>query len=609
MALGNSWVNVASGTFTSGGATLVYYIDAKLNSQSVANNSSTIATRARTKFTGYVMGGAGYSMSCTGCTTDSGNGVIYYNNPVYTNNQTYHTYEQTVLTGTTTVTHNADGTKSFSMSGACSNTYLGMNITVSGSVALPTIPRASKPTVSTNPLTIGDTQVISTNRASTSFTHRITIEMGGYLQMYTDVGASVSWLADPELLMPYMDESYERTMTVTCVTYNGSTSIGTQSTTFKLRVDTSTYKPVIGSATLTDSNAVTSSLETSGTFIKGKSNLVAQIPLSVNSTTYGDTLKSARVVYGDTVTDYTLTNPIETITFNAVADATTMVVTATDNRGYSVSKSVTVNVLDYSDISPISVSYKRVTQNNVESETGEYIRYIIEATAFLGSFGQQTNTITVKSRSKAAIVPSYNPLVTEQTVTTSGNGMDRITITGVSQGTYDSTGQFDVQFVLEDLLSTVTLEPMRVHEGVPVYAWGKDFFEVFGSFHTHDREDTTEYLSYGLDYNDTKSDVLAYTHGYITSSGQVAVLFVPFTMLPLDPEITSLLCSVRSADGSYLGGNNNTNLKSQVESITALKEQSALRILLRNTSGYGITNNTPLCGEVTISYRRKENNA
>lgn len=489
--LGTSWTTIGSGSFSSGGATLTYYIEAKLNSQSVAGNTSSISTRARTVFSGYSMSSYNVHMSCTGCTPyDGNNSTIYYFGT------------KVVLEGGVTVAHNSDGTGSLSMSGACTGN-LGMNIRPSGSINLPAIPRASKPTVSSNPLTIGQTQVISTNRASTSFTHQIVISMNGYTQTYTDVSTSVSWATDAETLMPHMD-TWQQTVTITCTTYNGSTQIGSaQTATFKLQMDTSVYKPVIGSVTKADTNAVTSALESSGTFIKDYSDLQLTIPLSINNTDYNCALYKATVIYNGQTSVYNLSGTSQTITFLARVSASTVTIKAMDNRGYEVTQTINLSLIEYQPISISSVSYVRVNTNDVESETGEYVRYTIVANAFLGSFGQVTNQITVKSESKAASASSYDPQVIEKTVTTSGSGNAQTTITGVTVGTYSPSSQFDIIFTLTDALSSATAVSLRIHEGIPVYAWGEHWFDIFGELHIHNRDDITEYttLSYkGYDW-------------------------------------------------------------------------------------------------------------
>lgn len=486
MALGTSWTTIGQGSQTINDATLTYYIEAKLSSQSIANNTSTINTRARTVFSGYYMRSYGYSFSCTGCTTKSGTGLYSFTT-------------ETVLTGSVTVSHSSTGTGTLSMSGSCVGSGLGLSISASGSIALPTIPRASTPTFSSDPLTIGSTQTITTNRASSSFTHTIKIEIGDYSTTISNVGASTTWAASASELMQYMD-AYQKTVSVTCTTYSGTTSLGTKTTTFVLQVDTSVYKPVIGTATLSDTNATTTALETSGTFIKGYSVLSAVIPLSVNDTGYGSELASATVTLGSTSTSYSLSGTSASITFTGSVSTSSLVISVTDNRGYTVTSTVTLTVLDYSPVTINTITTERVNSNGVPSETGEYVSYSIECTVFKGSFGQATNTVTVSTQSKAASATTYDASVTEQAVTTSGNGeVGQMTITGISVGQYTPSSQFDIMFTLTDALSSSTFASIRIHEGVPVFAWGEDHFDVYGELHIHDRDDVTDYISIGSD--------------------------------------------------------------------------------------------------------------
>lgn len=392
------------------------------------------------------------------------------------------------------VKHNADGT-------ATIRAYITGDRVVSGSIdtyvdlTLPTIPRASTATVSSNPLTIGNTQIITTNRASSAFTHTVAISMGEYSVTYTGVGASVSWITDTATLMPYMD-TWQKTVTIRTTTYSGSTNLGTTTTTFKLQVDTSIYKPVITFGSPTDTNATTSALESSGKFIKGYASLSQLVSVASNDTTYGDTVARLQVTLGATTQTVTINASSGSMTFTATVTTQTVTAVAVDNRGYSVTKTYTLDVFDYQPITISSVEVERVNQNGDPTETGVYLAYTIKGKVFQGNFGQASNSITVKTASKSASASSYDPDVTEQTVTPSGSGYADYTITGITVGTYSSSSQFDVIFKLTDALTTATSINVRVHEGIPVFAWGADHFDVYGSLHIHDREDVSQYVTF-----------------------------------------------------------------------------------------------------------------
>lgn len=396
------------------------------------------------------------------------------------------------------IAHNADGTCSITYT-ASGYRFNGTAFSESGTITLPTIPRASKATVSPNPLTVGNTLTINTNRASSSFTHTVVITVGDYSYTMTNVGDSASWNASELVMMPYMD-TWQKTGTVAVTTYNGSTQIGsTQTTTFTIQVDTTKYKPVISFGTFSDADSTTSALETAGTYIKGYSQLSVPVTARVNLNTYGETIRTLTVTLGNVTRTETINAESGTLSFLATVSTATLTATATDSRGYSVTKTRTLTLVDYEPITISSVEVERVNQNGDQTETGIYLFYKIKGKAFLGSFGQTVNTIRVATASKLASASSYGQWVVEQTVTTTGTGYADYEITGITVGTYSASTQYDVIFGLQDALSPASSGAVRVHEGVPVAAWGSDHFDVYGTFHIHDRDDVTKYVS--IDHN------------------------------------------------------------------------------------------------------------
>ena len=484
----NEWVVVGSASQTkpvdtSQGTvnfTLTYYLEAMLTSQSVALNQWSGKCRARVTRSGGQTYSSSMTASCTHCPNYSG--VV--------------TPEATLTTGTFTLYGNDAGESALHLVGSLTAVIGGFSISVDSWASAPTIPRSSKPTFSSDPLTIGQTQTITTNRASSSFTHTLKIDVGGYSETITGVGEFTTWTPSTATLMPYMD-TWQKNVTVTCTTYNGSTVIGSTTSSFTLQVDTSVYKPNITWGTATDTNATTSALETAGSFIKGFSNLQIQVTSAPNNTTYGDTVEKLVVALGNVSQQSAVGGLSVSVNFMANGITTaTLTATATDNRGYTVTETVTLTLLDYSSIQIQSVEHVRVNANDVETETGEYVRYTVKANAFLGSFGAVTNTITVTTQSKLASAGTYGSTVTEKTVTTSGSGVGEITITGITVGTYSPLAQFDIKFTLTDALSSATTaQPVRVHEGIPVVAWGADHFDVYGEFHVHNRNDVSDYMT------------------------------------------------------------------------------------------------------------------
>lgn len=601
MALGSNWTNIASGSFSMNGATLTFYIDAKLNSQSIANNTSTIGTRMRTELSaGGYMGGSGYSFSCTGCSNVSGSGVYWYST-------------ETIGTGSVTVSHNDDGTKTFSMSGTCTNTYLGMNISVSGSVVLPTIARASKPSVSAASLVLdgSDSVTINTNRKVSSFTHTLKIKIGSNTATFTDIGASYVFKPTPSIWMPYMTSS-EMTATVTCSTYSGSTKIGSDQTcTFKVKVDMRTYHPVVTSIVLTDTNSVTAAAtgQAQNTFIRGVSNLQASVTISVSDPNYVELAYASINVGSQEIEEYSLSGTSATLTFvcNGIT-ADSLLVTVEDTRGIATFEPIDLTIIPYEPISVKAVEVKRANNLGDPSETGSYLSYSVQIGCFEGSFGGSHNTFTLsykyrESGSSAAYTPGTN---SASYTSTEDGEVTTHTFAGLTGDEFASSKQYTLIFTITDMFSGVELE-LIVHEGLPVYAWGRDHFDIYGEHHLHDRSDPQNYLTYGISSEEEKTDARLAAYGFITSSGTRAVIYIPMTMLPVNPRIISLLVAMRLVTGGYLNGSEfaSATISSDTGSISINKAQSIMRLVLE-VSGYSSINNTPIAGEVRISYTVEE---
>ena len=518
------------------------------------------------------------------------------------------------LTGTVTVNHKDDGTlRGYAVSywtkgDDNSNTPTSGEI-ATASQALTSLARASIPTASKTSLTLNgtDSVVITTNRASSSFTHTLSFTLGGHTATVKNVGASYTWKPSVANWMPYMT-SKEQTVSVSCQTYSGSTKIGSaQSINFKIKVNTDEYKPVIGTITHEDTNddatTGTTRLETAGTYISGYSNISVSIPVHVNNSNYGSKLKSVVVTYNGVTKTYNTSATSTTITYTASKiTATSLKVTVTDSRGVTATKTVTLTLIPYNNPKITAVKVTRLNESSQPSETGTKLRYTINLNYFSGSFGKVNNSLTISRRYKTTSSSSYSSWNTAKTVTTSGTATYKTnqTITGELSDTFATNSQYDLQLRVVDELSNSVIY-VKVNEGLPVYAWGADHFDVYGEFHTHDRTNPNQYITYGIDSRDTKSGVNLAAFGFITSSGKNAYIFIPMTKLPVSPNITSLVVAMRIAGGGYLVGAD-TNLTSEISNVTVFKEQGLLQIVCTRDGGYGVTNNTPMAGKVNLTY-------
>lgn len=162
-------------------------------------------------------------------------------------------YIITLASGSSTITHDdSTGAGSFSVlvdiknsaadTGLNSGGYGPGNVYLSTTVSLPTIYRASVPTVCgvngglLGDITMGDTVYINTNRKSSSFTHTIkyTFNFVEGATIKTGVGASYAWKV-PDLAQ-YCVNTLSGKCTITCITYNGSTKVGEETCEVTLNV-------------------------------------------------------------------------------------------------------------------------------------------------------------------------------------------------------------------------------------------------------------------------------------------------------------------------------------------------------------------------------------
>lgn len=186
-----------------------------LSSQSIENNTSTIAwtLKGSGSASGWVMSGAFKAVI---------NGVTVYSSEPRIELRT----TTTVASGTTTIAHSSDGTKSFSLSCEAGIYTYTVSATTSGTHTLDTIPRASSINMSAG--TLGSASSIKITRASSSFTHTITYKFGTATGTITTktTSTTVSW-TPPLTLGNQIPNATSGTATLTCTTYNGSTSVGT----------------------------------------------------------------------------------------------------------------------------------------------------------------------------------------------------------------------------------------------------------------------------------------------------------------------------------------------------------------------------------------------
>ena len=252
--------------FSNSSGSLYLNVYVEQGSQNITANTSTVNWRMTVSRTG-----AYYTHNKQGDSTLSLNldgQNVHYSYPTWeTSGEEY-----TLASGSSTISHNADGTKTLSISCTFNpNNGLHGTITVSASLSLTTIPRSSS--VSVSPGVIGSSVTININRQSSSFKHTVRYDWAGKSgTIASNVDTSTSWTIPLDFAND-IPNSASGTGTIYVDTYSGSTKTGTQSTTLTASVPAN-VKPTFTGISLSDLNGAAQNLiPKADTFIQVISNI------------------------------------------------------------------------------------------------------------------------------------------------------------------------------------------------------------------------------------------------------------------------------------------------------------------------------------------------
>ena len=267
--------------FSNSSGSLYLNVYVEQGSQSITANTSTVNWRMTVSRTG-----AYYTHNHQGDSTLSLNldgQNVHYSYPTWeTSGEEY-----TLASGSSTISHNADGTKTLPISCTFNpNNGLHGTITVSASLSLTTIPRSSSVSVSAG--VIGSAVTININRQSSSFKHTVRYAWAGKSgTIATNVDTSTTWTIPLDFAND-IPNSASGTGTIYVDTYSGSTKTGTQSTTLTASVPAN-VKPTFTGISLSDSNGAAQNLIPNGSmFIQVISNIKVAFNGAVGS--YGSSI-------------------------------------------------------------------------------------------------------------------------------------------------------------------------------------------------------------------------------------------------------------------------------------------------------------------------------
>lgn len=363
-----------------------YYTLSWTATQSIANNTSTISWTLSTA--------GGYSSWITERTVY----VDIDGERVFSKTNAVDRYRGTIATGTKTISHNSDGTRSFSVSLAAAIYYSSIQCTGSQTFTLDTIARAS--TLSVSDGTLGTKTTPTADRKSSSFTHTLTWECGSYSGTIATKSSATSWNFTPELKLasvaPYGQKVY---CTYTLSTYNGSTLVGTDSKSVWFTIPSS-VKPSC-TLSLSDSNGYAS---TYGGYIQGES----QLSVTINATqAYGSPIsRYSASANGTTYSTRTFT----TSALNKVG-TNTISATVTDGRERPGSVSSNITVLAYSRPQITNLKVRRCNANGTENDRGGYGKISFHCTITPLS-NKNTRACSLRYRQSGATTWTNAPAIT-----------------------------------------------------------------------------------------------------------------------------------------------------------------------------------------------------
>lgn len=382
---------------------------------------------------------------------------------VHSSNPTWEVWdgEVTLAKGSSTIAHNADGSKTLPLSCTFNpNNGYHESITVTANISLTTIPRASS--VSVNAGTIGSPITINISRHSSSFKHTVRYVWGNKSgTIASNVDTFTTWTI-PLDFANEIPNSTSGTGTIYLDTYAGSTKTGTQSAILSASVPGS-MKPTLSNVTLTDANGVARGLLNGNNFLQ----IVSDIQVGFNG---------ASGVYGSTITGYRaeIVNKNHVVTENGgrlgmmnFNGSATIRASVVDSRGrQSDARDITINVIEY--FAP-SLSFTAVRTR----ESPNIIQIIRNAKiAPLMLSGKQRNNMTLTFR----VAPLNTNNFSVDNGSASGIFTSVHTLTNSAAnlaGNYPATKSFTVIGRLEDKFTSVEFSTTVATESV-VMSYDKD---------------------------------------------------------------------------------------------------------------------------------------
>ncbi len=388
--------------------------------------------------------------------------------------------DTTISTATKRIYHNSDGTKSIKIStyangrassyGPSNSSETSGDCTASATITLDTIPRASS--VTCNSFFIGDSTTINIDRASANFTHTLKYTYGSLSGVIADKTTltSVGWTAPVASFYGQIPNGRTGYGSVTCETYNGSTLVGSKTTSFNAYAKESACLPSV-SATIVDTNKDVSDKLTGNSSIIVKYLSKPKVTLTATPK-YSSSIKSRKIQWGDGNSSTSAE-----ATFSNGVTSSTVTVSATDSRDYTTP--VAYNLASSSKwVEYVKLAFSRIKLSRQES-TLSTATIKVSGNYFNGSFGSVTNDFTLKYRYKTnesgSTFTSYTTLTSNDIPRTNDTFDYSVTLQNI-----DYRKEYIFEFVLEDKAMVVYSGTQKLESGQAILRTGKDYIRTSG---------------------------------------------------------------------------------------------------------------------------------
>lgn len=469
--LNYNWQLIAEAGGSLNGNTCNVRIYAKINSQSMANNNSSVSYQSRL----YYSNSYGFSSYDPTTKSISGTGAGSQSANAY---GTYGGGETVLQTITGVVGHNASGNANVSMSANFNAGPWGYNVTASGSVALPQIKRLATVTNAPN---FNDED----NNIQVSFNNPANFEVVPYMDFFLNDGTSLgriqrekakytspyTWIFTQEeinTLRTYFASSNSGQVNIGFFTYNGNTYLGYNF--IKKTFSIVNANPIFTNFDYNDINTTTLALTGNSKYnINGYSTIRVLISsLNKAEAQKGASMVKYQFMIGDTTKEVAYSDSSSVYIDIPNASVGEYKVYAIDSRNNSTL--VTKLALRNINYEPIYIDRGNSNAERDDGGIGENVTLNYRGTIWNDSFGQVSNAITVSKYEFKKVSDSewitgttnITPTISENSL--SFSGLVRSNETGYKFPIQES---YNFRITLQDKLSETTVELTPLPSGTP----------------------------------------------------------------------------------------------------------------------------------------------